>query len=127
MAEEEKTRISSENKPILGLNIESGLLLAIITAGSYCISYFYVSVYLSKLGIYPSLLNLSFEEILSKGIVILLISVSLCIIVWLGLCYPGDWGKLCWFLCSLPLFIGIKSLILLAINPYSYLNIFFRF
>ena len=80
----ERISISRERKPFFGLNIETGVFIALIIAGSYYISFFYLGLYYGRLGIYTSLLNFSIEETIIRGFVVLIISVMVCLLVWLG-------------------------------------------
>jgi hypothetical protein len=104
-----------DNQNFFGLNIETGFLLAIITAGSYFISSMYVNAYYSRFGIYSSILHFSIEDTISRGKFPLLYSLILCIIVMFGMYYHDN--KMSWIASSLPFFALAMALILLIIDP----------
>lgn len=118
MTDDGEVPVPSPNNTLFGLNIDTGLLIAIFTAGCYYISYYYVNVYFSRLGIYSSQLSYSPDEIISKGIAMIFLSASLCSMVWAGLNLPDKSFKISWFLCNIPLFLIIGSILQQIRDPY---------
>jgi lysylphosphatidylglycerol synthetase-like protein (DUF2156 family) len=96
-----------------GCNIDSAVILAIITAGCYFTSIYSVDLALGRIGIDPSLYNLTAEEYLISNIIPLVISLGVCLAFIYAMNSKDN--RFTIFLSYLPVIVGAFSIIYLFI------------
>jgi hypothetical protein len=109
MSTDKKSSNPDEKKPFFGLTIETGLFLALLTAGCYYISFYKVSTFYGRLGIPLSLLDYTFDEIITYNVAFLASCIVFSIIILKELEDSKVWSKINWLCCNIPFFLMLIS------------------